>query len=98
MAEVVGGDGKNVAAELEFQDAAGGGEFGAGLGEVAFGFNLAVAGAGVVGFQGGEFCQQLGAERGFCLSAAVMRRSRMPVIWPWRAWPISTNPCGKNSV
>ena len=67
VAEVVGGDGEQVAAELEFQDGAGGGEVGAGLGEVAFGFHLAVAGTGVGGLQGREFRQQFGASLLTCL-------------------------------
>ena len=67
VAEVVGGDGEHVAVELEFQDGAGGGEVGAGLGEVAFGFHLAVAGTGVGGLQGREFRQQFGASLLTCL-------------------------------
>ena len=64
MAEVVGGDGEEVFAELEFQDGAGGGDFGAGLGEFAFAIDLAVAGVGERGFQFSEFREQFGAEDG----------------------------------
>ena len=41
VAEVVGGDGEDVFAKLHFQHDAGGGEGGAELSEIAFGFDLA---------------------------------------------------------
>jgi hypothetical protein len=53
---MVEGDGENVFAELEFQRSAGGGEVGAGLGEIALGFHLAIAG----GFEGGVERGELG--------------------------------------
>jgi len=68
VAEVVEGGGEEVFAELEFQGGAGGGDVGAGLGEIALGVHLAIAGVGEGGFQRGELGEQLGAELGlvFC--------------------------------
>ena len=65
VAEVVEGDGEDVFPELELERGAGGGEVGAGLGEIALGFYLAIAGTVVSGLEGGELGEQLGAEGGF---------------------------------
>ena len=60
VAEVVHSNGEDVFAKLHFQHDAGGGEGDAELGEITFGFHLAVAGGGVTGFESHELGEQFG--------------------------------------
>ena len=68
VSKVVRGDGEDVCPELEFQNDAGAGNLGAGLGELALCIHLSIAGGGESRFQGLEFGEQLRAKDGLMFS------------------------------